>query len=167
MAQTVAYLQENELLDYAILSEKATAASARFNDLSAKIKSAETRMAEIAVLRKHIVNYAKTRDTYVAYRKAGYSKKFLAEHESEITIHKTAKSYFDGLGLKKLPTIKALNTEYAELLAEKKSAYTGYRKAREKMKELLTAKANIDRILELDKAQEEANERREKEGEQR
>lgn len=101
------------------------------------------------------------------YRKAGYSKKFLAEHESEITIHKAAKNYFDGLGFKKLPTIKALNTEYAELLAEKKAAYADYRKAREEMKELLTAKANIDRILELDKEQEEANERREKEAEQR
>ena len=167
MAQTVAYLQDHELLDYAILSEKAAAASAHFNELSARIKSAETRMAEIAVLREHIVGYAKTRDTYVAYRKAGYSKKFLAEHESEITIHKAAKNYFDGLGLKKLPTIKALNTEYAELLAEKKAAYADYRKAREEMKELLTAKANIDRILELDKEQEEANERREKEAEQR
>ena len=167
MAQTVAYLQDHELLDYAILSEKAAAASAHFNELSARIKSAETRMAEIAVLREHIVNYAKTRDTYVAYRKAGYSKKFLAEHESEITIHKAAKNYFDGLGFKKLPTIKALNTEYAELLAEKKAAYADYRKAREEMKELLTAKANIDRILELDKEQEEANERREKEAEQR
>ena len=37
-------------------------------------KAAEKRMAEIAVLRTHIVNYAKTRETYVAYRKAGYSK---------------------------------------------------------------------------------------------
>ena len=163
MAQTVAYLQDHELLDYAVLSEKAAAASAHFNELSARIKAAEKRMAEIAVLREHIVGYAKTRDTYVAYRKAGYSKKFLAEHESEITIHKAAKNYFDGLGFKKLPTIKALNTEYAELLAEKKAAYADYRKAREEMKELLTAKANIDRILELDKEQEEANERREKE----
>lgn len=167
MAQTVAYLQDHELLDYAILSEKAAAASAHFNELSARIKAAEKRMAEIAVLREHIVGYAKTRDTYVSYRKAGYSKKFLAEHESEITIHKAAKNYFDGLGFKKLPTIKALNTEYAELLAEKKAAYADYRKAREEMKELLTAKANIDRILELDKEQEEANERREQEAEQR
>ena len=77
------------------------------------------------------------------------------------------KSYNKWLGDKKLPTIKALNTEYAELLAEKKAAYADYRKAREEMKELLTAKANIDRILELDKEQEEANERREKEAEQR
>ena len=45
--------------------------------------------------------------------------------------------------------------------------YADYRKAREEMKELLTAKANIDRILELDKVQEEANERWEKEAEQR
>ena len=44
-------------------------------------------MAEIAVTRTRIINYAKTRDTYVAYRKAGYSKKFLSEHESDITLH--------------------------------------------------------------------------------
>ena len=52
-------------------------------------------------------------------------------------------------------------------MAEKKAAYAEYRKAREDMKELLTAKANIDRILELDKEQEETNERREQEAEQR
>ena len=124
-------------------------------------------MTEIAVLREHIVGHAKTRDTYVAYRKTGYSKKFLAEHESEITIHKAAKNYFDGLVLKKLPAIKALNTEYAELLAEKKAAYADYRKARGEMKERLTAKANIDRMLELDKEQEAANEQRETEVAQR
>ena len=124
-------------------------------------------MTEIAVLREHIVGHAKTRDTYVAYRKTGYSKKFLAEHESEITIHKAAKNYFDGLVLKKLPAIKALNTEYAELPAEKKAAYADYRKARGEMKERLTAKANIDRMLELDKEQEAANEQRETEVAQR
>ena len=101
------------------------------------------------------------------YRKAGYSKKFLSEHESEIALHKAAKQHFDELGVKKLPTIKALNTEYAALMTEKKAAYAEYRKAREDMKELLTAKANIDRILELDKERKEASERREKEGEQR
>ena len=82
-------------------------------------------------------------------------------------MHKAAKKAFDELGVKKLPTIKALNTEYAALMAEKKAAYAEYRKAREDMKELLTAKANIDRILELDKEQEETNERREQEAEQR
>lgn len=74
-----------------LLAKNATAASDRFHELSEKIKGAEARMKEIAVLREHIRNYIKTRDTYVAYRKAGYSKKSLAEHESEITLHKAAK----------------------------------------------------------------------------
>ena len=39
--------------------------------VSVQIKAAEKCMAEIAVLRTHIVNYAKTREVYVAYRKAG------------------------------------------------------------------------------------------------
>ena len=104
-------------------------------------------MAEIAVLRTHIVNYAKTRDVYVAYRKAGYSKKFLAEHEADILLHKAAKNAFNELNVKKLPTIKSLQAEYAELLAEKKKAYGEYRKAREEMRELQTVKANVDRVM--------------------
>ena len=66
MAQTMNYLSENNLLEYAILEEKAAAATAHHNELSAQIKAAEKRMAEIAVLRTHIVNYAKTREVYVA-----------------------------------------------------------------------------------------------------
>ena len=167
MAQTVAYLQENELLDYDTLAEKASAASARYHDISGRIKAAEKRMAEIAVMRTHIINYAKTRDTYIAYRKAGYSKKFLSEHESDITLHKAAKQYFDAQGVKKLPTVKSLNAEYAALMAEKKAAYSEYRKAREDMKELLTAKANIDRFLGTEEVHEEPDAAKEKEAEQR
>ena len=60
------------------------------------------------------------RDVYVEYRKSGYSKKFLAEHEGEIILHKAAKKAFDELGLKKIPTVRSLQEEYAELLAQKK-----------------------------------------------
>ena len=108
-------------------------------------------MAEIAVMKTQIINYAKTRDVYVAYRKAGYSKKFKAEHESDILLHQAAKKFFDESGLKKLPTVKSLQTEYAALLSEKKAAYAGYRKARDSMKELLTVKANVDHLLGYDK----------------
>lgn len=104
-------------------------------------------MAEIKVLEKHIINYAKTRATYEAYRKAGYSKKYLAAHEGDILLHKEAKRYFDAQGFKKLPAMKALRAEYASLLKKKKNAYADYQKRREEMKELLTAKANVDRIL--------------------
>ncbi len=142
MAQTMNYLSENNLLEYAVLEEKATAATAHHNDLSAQIKAAEKRMAEIAVLRTHIVNYAKTRETYVAYRMAGYSRKFREDHEEEILLHQAAKNAFDEMDVKKLAKVKELQTEYAKLLEEKKKTYAEYRRSREEMRELLTAKAN-------------------------
>ena len=114
-----------------------------------RIKVKEQRMAEIKIMQQHIINYAKTRDVYVAYRKAGYSKKFLSEHESEIILHKAAKQFFDEQNLKKLPTVKSLQAEYAQLLSEKKAMYADYQKAREEMRSLQTAKANVDRILGL------------------
>lgn len=105
-------------------------------------------MNEIAALQKQIGNYSKTRDVYAAYRKAGYSKKYYAEHETEILLlHKAAKAAFDALHLQKLPTMKTLQVEYAELLAEKKKAYAEYTTAKKEMQEVLTAKANVDRLL--------------------
>ena len=147
MAQTVNYLREHDLLDYDELKKKSSDATTRFNDLSEQIKTAEKRMAEIAVLKTHIINYSKTRDVYTAYRKSGYSKKYLAEHESDIILHKAAKKAFDDLGLEKLPTVKSLQAEYAELLTQKKAAYAKYRTARDEMKELLIHKANVEQIL--------------------
>ena len=159
MAQTMNFLTEHNLLEYSELAEKAAAASAHHNELSAQIKAAEKRIAEIAVLRTHIINYAKTRETYVAYRKAGYSKKFSEEHEQEILLHQAAKNAFDEMGVKKLPKVKDLQAEYAKLLEEKKKTYAEYRRSREEMRELLTAKANVDRLLKMDEEQKKEQEK--------
>lgn len=150
MAQTLNYLTEHSLLEYSVLAEKADTATARYNELSAQIKAAEKRLAEIAILKMQIINYVKTCDIYAAYRKSGYSKKYLAEHKSDILLHKAAKKAFDELNVKKIPTVKSLQVEYAALLAEKKAAYTDYRQARDEMKDLLTVKANVDRLLGTD-----------------
>ena len=147
MAQTMNYLTENNLLEYAELEGKAAHATAYFNALSTQIKAAETRMAEIGNLKAHIINYSKTRGVYTAYRKSGYSKKFYAAHTDDILLHNAAKAAFDALPFKKIPTVKALQTEYETLLAEKKKAYSEYIIARKEMRALLTAKANVDRLL--------------------
>ena len=55
--------------------------------------------------------------------------------------------------MKKLPKAKELQAEYAELLADKKKAYAEYRRSREEMRALLTAKANVDRLLKMDEEQ--------------
>jgi hypothetical protein len=147
MAQTINFLTENNLLDYADLEKKAQAATDTFNQLSAEIKAAEKRMTEIAVLKIHIINYEKTRDVYTAYHKAGYSRKFYDDHTADLLLHKAAKAAFDELDVKKLPTVKALQEEYYELLTKKKKVYTKYHSAKEEMQEIVTAKANVDRLL--------------------
>lgn len=150
MAQTLNYLTENGLLDYRDLKTKAQQAEVRCNALSSAVKTTEAKLAENAVLQTHILNYIKTREVYAAYRQSGYSKKFLAEHEGEITLHKAAKKAFDDLGLKKLPTIRSLRAEYDALLVEKKQTYATFRQAREEMRQLLKAKANVELLLGID-----------------
>lgn len=144
MSKTLLFLQEQKIGSAEELRERAAAAAERYHAMGDSIKAAEARLTEIAVLKNHIINYAKTREVYAAYRKAGYSKKFLDAHREEITLHKAAKTAFDEAGLQKLPKIKELDAEYAELVAKKKAIYPEYRKAREEMQPLLRAQKNVE-----------------------
>jgi len=162
MSRTLIYLQENGLDDYAVLKAKTVAATDQFHALSSRIKELETGLAASAELQKHIINYSKTRQVYIDYRKAGYSKKFKVLHEADILLHQTAKKHFDSLGLLKLPTIKSLRADYAPMLAEKKKAYGEYRQAKDEMRELLTAKSNVDRLLNITDTQQERGTKRDR-----
>ena len=126
MAQTINFLTENNLLVYGDLEKKAQLSTDNFNEISYQIKSIENRMKEIGNLKTHIINYSKTRDVYTAYRKSGYSKKYYEEHTADLILHKAAKTAFDELDTKKIPTVKALQKEYTELISEKRKAYTKY-----------------------------------------
>lgn len=144
MSKTLLFLQEQKIGSAEELRERAAAAMERYHAMGDSIKAAEARLTEIAVLKNHIINYAKTHEVYTAYRKAGYSKAFLEAHGEEITLHKAAKAAFDEAGLQKLPKIKELDAEFAELLTKKKAAYPDYRKAREEMQPLLRAQKNVE-----------------------
>ena len=147
MSKTLLFLQEQKIGSAEELRERAAAATERYHAMGDSIKAAETRLAEIAVLKNHIINYAKTRPAYAAYRKVGYSKAFLEAHREEITLHKAAKAAFDEAGLQKLPKVKELDAEFAELLTKKKAAYPDYRKARDEMQELVRAQKNVERFF--------------------
>ena len=147
MSKTLLFLQEQKIGSAEELRERAAAAAERYHAMGDSIKAAEARLTEIAVLKNHIINYAKTHEVYTAYRKAGYSKAFLEAHGEEITLHKAAKAAFDEAGLQKLPKIKELDAEFAELLTKKKAAYPDYRKARNEMQELVRAQKNVERFF--------------------
>ena len=147
MSKTLIFLQENKIGSIEEMQERTAVATERYHAMGDSIKAAEARLTEIAVLKTHIINYAKTREVYAAYRKAGYSKAFWEAHREEITLHKAAKTAFDEAGLQKLPKVKELDAEFAELLTKKKAAYPDYRKARDEMQELVRAQKNVERFF--------------------
>ena len=147
MASTMNYLREHNLMDLGELDKKAVEVTATFDQLNTQIKSAEKRMKEVNQLKTHIINYMKTKDVYGQYHKSGYSSKYYEQHRGDITLHKAARAHFDSLGLKKLPTVKSLQTEYTDLFAQNKKTYNAYHIAKKEMQELLTAKANVEQIL--------------------
>jgi hypothetical protein len=162
MAQTLLFLEEHNLRDYDELAAKARDVSAIFGEISERQKALETRLSEITELKKHIINYSKTKEIYTQYRQSGYSKKFFEEHREEITLHKAAKEAFSKIH-GKIPTIRELNQEYEHVLQEKKKTYAEYRKARQEMKDYQTAKYNVDQFLKKEEQEKQAEKQKKKE----
>lgn len=156
MAKTKLYMDEHGF-SYEAMSEKKAELFVKEKELSAKITEDQNRLAEINILKTHIVNYSKTRDVYVAYRKSGYSKKYLEEHEPDIIIHKAAKKAFDEMSMKKLPTIKSLQVEFSNLLTSKKTAYAELKKVRDELRDLTVHKANYEELRDLEEREKRKN----------
>ena len=163
MAQTLNYLSENNLMNIEDLTAKTDAAIARVHEMQVTIRETEKRMAELHALKGHIINYVKTREVYAAYRMAGYSKKFVAEHEQEIKLHQAAKEAFSALGTQKIPKVKEIQAEYDALREKKKQAYAAYHQAQDEMRQLLTVRANVERILGVEEKEKERQKEKKKE----
>ena len=83
-------------------------------------------MSEVSVLRKHLINYAKTKDVFAAYKASGYNQEFYEAHRDTLALRSAAKKAFDAYKKengsdKKLPRISELNAEYAMLWNERKA----------------------------------------------
>jgi hypothetical protein len=145
-AKTLIFLKENGVGTYDELVKKVSDVSAGYHKKNERRKEIDARLAAITELQNHIGNYGKGRELYAQYKATKYSPSFFEIHRAPLTLHKAAKEYFNGLGLKKLPSIAQLRQEYAVLLAEKKTL-GGIKAAREDMIDWTRAKHNVDVIL--------------------
>lgn len=161
MSKTLLFLRDHKIESMEQLDQMVMQQVAKRDALLTSIQQSEKRLVEIGTLKKHIINYSKTRSTYEEYRKAGYSKKFLEAHREEITLHKAAKAAFDELGVKKLPKVKELSIEYAEVLTAKKQAYAEYRQVKNEAQELLIAQRNIASLYDAERKEEEQKRQKE------
>ena len=158
IARSLLFLKEHNFDNYEDFIKGLNEKEGRYKELSEEQKLLQKRISEIVILKKHIINYSKTKDVYAEYRKSGYSKKYYAEHEADIIIHKAAKKAFDESGLNKLPSIKELNAEYAKLLQTKKACYGKYSVLRKEVREMRLHKQNYEFILGIQKDENEKTE---------
>jgi hypothetical protein len=148
MAEAVQYLQEHNLLEYSDLETMAEQSVDRFHELAGRIQNVETAIQRNSDLRSAVTDYARTRPIFEEYKAKKYSRKYLAEHENEISDYRAAqaslRTLLDGQRLPKMDTLKA---ESRKLASERKSLYTEYRTAQKDMREAIAVKSNIDHLL--------------------
>ena len=158
-SKAVAYLQEHGLTSYADLEALNDELTHKSNTLRKEVRLLDDAIQENAITQKQIQKYAQTRKVYDGYIRAGYSKKYLEEHEKDILIHKAAKKYFDDKGMDIIPKTKDLKAEHIALVKKRTAINSQYRKAMAEKEELSIVKANIDAILKQDHQKTTAQER--------
>ena len=145
MAAALQYLREHDLMDYAALASSTEATVDRAHKLAGELRDTEAALAKTSELMGAVVQYAKTRPVFDGYKAARYSKKYLAQHEAELSDYRAAKAamseLLDGA---KLPKMDALKKRRRELSEKKKALYAEYRKAQADMREAVAVKGNID-----------------------
>ncbi len=150
VAKSLCYIQEHGIKTIEELITITDNAAKRFDELSASINSKQKRLEEISELKKHIADFAKTRDVYEAYKRSGYSKKFYEDHREELQLRKAAKEYFNNNNITKIPKMNDLSEEYGRILEAKRKEYSEYKEAKASMQDLMIARQNIETIMNSD-----------------
>ncbi len=150
MAAALQFLQEYGLTDYDELAAKIDAAVDQEHALAGELRAVQEELTHTTALMGAVVQYAKTRPMFDGYKAAKYSKKYLAQHEAELADYREAKATMnDLLDGTKLPKMEALKQKRRELTERKKALTAQYRAAQKEMRELVTAKGNIDHLINL------------------
>ena len=152
------FLTEHKIEQYAELTAKITEVAKASEQAADSLKEVEKRLTDMTLLIKNITTYQKTKPAYAAYRKAKDKDKYRAAHESDIILHEAAAKTIKAAGISKLPSITALQVEYAALQKQKEALYADYGKLKKQVKEYDVIKQNIDSILKVERQPERAKE---------
>jgi len=161
-AETLLFLQTNNLADMEALTRAANQAQAEYDALQSRISAADTRIKEVNTLQRYIGAYNKNKGVYSQYLRTKRNPQFRAANEKAIATAEEAKAYFDSLGLEKIPAISELRAEYSALSQEKNQCYQARTDMRRHVLDLQSAKKNVETLMGITSDRE--NERTKKRG---
>ena len=147
-ARTLNYLTENNLLQYADLEKKVEDVHSSYDRTGKELKGVEARLREVQPLIKNISNYQRLKPVYDAFQKAEDKPGFKAKHEAELVIFEAARSTLLAMqGDEKLPSLKTLQAEQAQLFEEQERLYAERNRFKKEAKQIETIKSNVDTFL--------------------
>ena len=147
-AHTLNYLTENNLLQYADLERKVEDVHSSYDRTGKELKGVEARLREVQPLIKNISNYQRLKPVYDAFQKAKDKPGFKAKHEAELVIFEAARSTLLAMqGDEKLPSLKTLQAEQAQLFEEQERLYAERNRLKKEVKQTETIKSNVDTFL--------------------
>ena len=147
-ARTLNYLTENNLLQYADLEKKVEDVHSSYDRTGKELKGVEARLREVQPLIKNISNYQRLKPVYDAFQKAKNKPGFKAKHEAELVIFEAARSTLLAMqGDEKLPSLKTLQAEQAQLFEEQERLYAERNRFKKEAKQIETIKSNVDTFL--------------------
>ena len=157
-AKTMNFLTEHKIEQYEDLISRIEEINAENVKTADALKSVEKRLADMAVLMKHVTTYQKTKPVYEAYRRAKDKDAYREKQESSLILHEAAAKALKASGITKLPNLAAMQEEYGKLQTQKEALYADYGKLKKQVKEYDVIKQNIDSILRLEKEPERGRE---------
>jgi hypothetical protein len=148
-AKTVNWLTEKGLLYHEDFEAKNIEVAAAFDEATDALKSADSRLTEMAVLIKHIETYQQTKPIADGLKTAKDKDAYRHSHESELILHEAAvralkKSLPEG---EKLPSLVILQAEHAKLTGRRDSLRTEYASLKKQAHDMGVIKRNVDSIL--------------------
>ena len=147
-ARTLNYLTENNLLQYADLEKKVEDVHSSYDRIGKELKGVEARLREVQPLIKNISNYQRLKPVYDTFQKAKDKPGFKAKHEAELVIFEAARSTLLAMqGDEKLPSLKTLQAEQAQLFEEQEWLYAERNRFKKEAKQIETIKSNVDTFL--------------------
>ena len=147
-ARTLNYLTENNLLQYADLEKKVEDVHSSYDRTGKELKGVEARLREVQPLIKNISKYQRLKPVYDAFQKAKDKPGFKAKHEAELVIFEAARSTLLAMqGDEKLPSLKTLQAEQAQLFEEQERLYAERNRFKKEAKQIETIKSNVDTFL--------------------
>ena len=150
MAKALAFVQDNNIASLEELDRLAVMASDDFTKIHSALKSTESRLTQVNLMIKNTGQYLGNKDIYKQYLNARNKAKFREEHRTEISLYEAARKYLqEQSGGKKLPSMKMLKEEKAELTALKNRQYEEYTTARDRHRQIQIIAQNVHSALGL------------------